>query len=394
MPQDHPAAAVATGLMKSAFAHLCGTSLMLALGVATACGGQLRLTSPRNYEVFQRQTKERGQVLISGELDNGDAFPCRLEARIGGGDSAYAWTTLDPALATPSFSARLEAPSGGWFRIEVRAIRDGQVLGSASVEHVGVGEVFVVAGQSNSANHGEEKQSTRTGRVSSFDGHAWQLANDPQEGASGGGGSFMPPLGDILAERWGVPIGFIPCGSGGTSVREWLPAGIPFSNPPTVERHVEQRPDGRWVCDGQLFQTLVSRIKTNGPGGFRAVLWHQGESDANQKDATRTLAGPYYQEYLTTVIRESSRQIGWKAPWFVAQASYHTPDDPASPEIRAAQAALWKDGTALAGPDTDALRGDLRQNNGQGVHFSGKGLREHAARWADKLVPWVEKELR
>jgi len=31
-----------------------------------------------------------------------------------------------------------------------------------------------------------------------------------------------------------------------------------------------------------------------GPRGFRAVLWHQGESDANQKDPTRTLPGLQY----------------------------------------------------------------------------------------------------
>jgi hypothetical protein len=33
-----------------------------------------------------------------------------------------------------------------------------------------------------------------------------------------------------------------------------------------------------------------------GHNGFRAVLWHQGESDANQKDTTRTLAGKLYRE--------------------------------------------------------------------------------------------------
>jgi hypothetical protein len=47
---------------------------------------------------------------------------------------------------------------------------------------VGVGEVFVVAGQSNSANHGAEKQVTKTKRVSAFDGTGWQLADDPQPG--------------------------------------------------------------------------------------------------------------------------------------------------------------------------------------------------------------------
>lgn len=60
--------------------------------------------------------------------------------------------------------------------------------------------------------------------------------------------------------------------------------------------------------------------------------------------------------------------------------SYHVPGDEASPEIRAAQAALWKEGIALEGPDSDALKSDLRERGGKGVHFSDKGLREHAAR--------------
>lgn len=57
---------------------------------------------------------------------------------------------------------------------------------------------------------------------------------------------------------------------------------------------------------------LVARMKSLGPHGFRAILWHQGESDANQSDATRTLPGKLYREYLETIIRDS-RAIGWNA---------------------------------------------------------------------------------
>ncbi len=67
------------------------------------------------------------------------------------------------------------------------------------------------------------------------------------------------------------------------------------------------------------------------------------------------------------------------------------PGDEASPDIRAAQASLWKDQIAIEGPDTDALKGPLHERNGQGVHFSGPGLREHAARWAAKVIPWLEQ---
>ena len=185
----------------------------------------------------------------------------------------------------------------------------------------------------------------------------------------------------------------LPIGIGATSVREWLPAGVAFPSPPTILSRVTKRPDGSWESNGAAYGTLIAREEQCGRRGFRAVLWHQGESDANQKDPTRTLPGSLYQEYLGRIIRDSRQAAGWEAPWFVAQVSYHVPGDEASEDIRAAQAGLWKSGVALAGPDSDALKGELRERGGKGVHFSGPGLRAHADRWAEKITPWLEREL-
>lgn len=304
------------------------------------------------------------------------------------------WIPLTVASDELSFKTGLELPAGGWHRLELQTKLKGEVIEEATVEHIGIGEVFIVAGQSNSANHGEEKQSTQTGRVATFDGRRWQLANDPQPGASGQGGSFMPPLGDALVKKFNVPIAFIPCGIGATSVREWLPKGVTFPHPPTIESRVQKLPGGMWESRGDAYARLLEHMQNAGPHAFRAVLWHQGESDANQKDTTRTLPGKLYREYLENIITNSRRDIGWKAPWFVAQVSYHVPGDEASPDIRAAQAALWQDGVALAGPDSDALKGELRERHGQGVHFSGAGLREHGSRWAAQIIPWLDRELK
>lgn len=46
----------------------------------------------------------------------------------------------------------------------------------------------------------------------------------------------------------------------------------------------------------------------------------------------------------------------------------------------------------LEGPDSDALKGKLREAGGAGVHFSGPGLREHASKWLEKIAPWIEKQ--
>lgn len=46
----------------------------------------------------------------------------------------------------------------GRYRLECRTLRESAVFATAVVEHVGVGEVFVTCGQSNSANYGQPRQ--------------------------------------------------------------------------------------------------------------------------------------------------------------------------------------------------------------------------------------------
>lgn len=360
----------------------------LSLLLSSSLHAAFQLTSPLEHQVIQRSAKNRGILPIAGR---GIAPGADLEARVVGAARADGWRRLDARFDVDNFQATLEVPAGGWFRLEVRATIPGKEPVISAIAQVGVGEVFVVAGQSNSANHGEEKLETSTGRVASFDGANWKPCKDPQPGASGDGGSFMPPLGDELVERLGVPIGFIACGIGATSVREWLPAGTSFPHPPSLEHRVRRRVDGSWESKGEAFAILVDRMKSTGTAGFRAVLWHQGESDANQADASRTLPGERYRDHLERLIHESSQASGRRVPWMVAQVSYHGPTDPGSAEIRAAQASLWQDGIALSGPDSDALRGDLRDQGGKGIHFSGMGQRALAAAWADKIVPWLRQ---
>ena len=354
----------------------------------------LELAAPGDFQVFQRATAERGVVRVAGQLSDAPAGKVSVEVQLTGAHADRAWRWVaDLGADDKRFAGEFAAPAGGWYQLNLRAVLDGVALVETNVAHVGVGEVFVVAGQSNSANHGEEKLSPTSDQVVAFSGTQWQPARDPQPGASGGGGSFLPPFGDALAARFQVPIGLVAVGVGATSVREWLPRGTRFRQPPTLTGNVTQLPSGEWESAGALFANLTARLRQLGPNGFRAVLWHQGESDANQPDPARTLPGEAYRKFLAQLIGESRREVGWEFPWFVAQASYHTPDDPGSPDLRAAQAALWRDGIAIEGPDTDALTGDLRDGGGKGVHFSGKGQRVHGAKWAEKVTPWLGWQL-
>lgn len=352
-------------------------------------GADLGILAPRERQVIQRRTGAGGviPVVVTGDVAAGTLVEARV---VVAGEGAGAWHPLE--RDGERFRGALPAPAGGWHAVEIR--RAGAAGPEAAVARVGVGEVFVVAGQSNSANHGEARLVPASDLVSSLapDG-TWRHAADPQPGASGDGGSFLPPLGDLLVERLGVPVGFVGCGIGATSVREWLPAGVPFPNPPTLEGRVRRRADGGWESDGAAFAMLVERMRGVGPEGFRAVLWHQGESDANQADPTRTLAGPLYEACLARVIRDSRAALGRDAPWFVARATYHVPGDESSPSIRAAQGAVCRDGLALSGPDTDALGAGSRDGGGKGVHFSAAGLVRHAEAWCDSIAPWLEERL-
>lgn len=342
------------------------------------------LESPRDFQVFQRQSKTQGTVRVSGR---GTVECDRAEARLAGG----AWEPLTVERGSCAFRGELRTAAGGWYRFEVRLEKNGATVVRMEVPHVGVGEVFVVAGQSNATNYGEVRQQTRSGMVAAFGPAGWSLGNDPQQGVQDGssGGSFLPVFGDAMYEKYRVPIGLAAVGHGSTSVRQWLPKGDRFETPPTMGKFVRSVGGNVWECDGTLFDGMMKVVGQLGRGGFRALLWHQGESDADQKPEYGITADAY-RRLLERIIRASRQQAGWGFPWFVAQVSYHTPDDPSCPPIREAQKSLWDAGLALEGPDTDQLTGDYRQDGGRGVHFSDKGLQAHGRLWAAKVEAWLD----
>lgn len=335
-------------------------------GVPAGTEPNIVITSPRQYQVFQRQSRFDGYIRISGRITSDcDKLQVRISGKSLKGEMRAPWQTVPFVKQTRSFSSLINVVPGGWYQVEFRALKNGRIVAEASVDKIGVGEVFVGAGQSNSTCCGQEKINETTGMVSSFSGSSWQLANDPQLGTHDKMqlGSFWPAFGDAMYQKYGVPIGVAVTGHGGSKVDQWQPD----------------------AADG-LFPWMMTRIYQLGPQGFRAVLWHQGESDFD----TPVNA---YVEKLTTVIRKSTELAEWEFPWFVANASYHNPEHASWPLVREAQQKLWKAGTALEGPDTDTLTGDNRDNGGTGVHFSPKGLRAHGQMWAEKVGLYLDKVL-
>src|SRR5580704_4864669 len=118
---------------------------------------KVSLISPADFQVFQRETKAAGTIVIEGIVEtstNNAVKPDKLEARFIGksldGGLPENWQPLPLNPHIPHFRAGLQTPAGGWYRLEVRLSGGGQVLFETAVGHVGVGEIFVIAGQSNS----------------------------------------------------------------------------------------------------------------------------------------------------------------------------------------------------------------------------------------------------
>src|SRR5580692_10607606 len=86
------------------------------------------LTSPLDYQVFQRSSRLKGRVLIRGQAQ---AVPglagTHVEARLTGtsfqGPLAGNWVRLKMDSASGSFSGAIETIPGGFYQCEVHLVR-------------------------------------------------------------------------------------------------------------------------------------------------------------------------------------------------------------------------------------------------------------------------------
>lgn len=320
-------------------------------------GTLLKLKKPLERQVIQRQANNKAWVTIEGQAAE---VPSSVEARVVAVQSgtSTSWKVIASAPSGKTFSGRLEVEAG-WYELQVRYRKNGAIADTQSIKPFGVGEVFVIAGQSNSANSGKPAQKAKDPRVTNYGFGAWVPAIDPMLIATGNGGSPWPLMGDQLAALWNVPIGIISVGWGGTSVGEWLPI------------HTGSR---------QLYPRLKDALAVVGLRGARAILWHQGESDSAGKTSQAV-----YAQRLNAVIRQSRKDAGWDIPWYIAGVSYLPKADKAAMKaIRDAQdQVVASHPQNFAGPITDDLFGTKwRYDN---VHFNQAGLVEHAKRWVTVL---------
>jgi sialate O-acetylesterase len=286
----------------------------------------LRITGGAvDEQVFQRTSAGTAAIPLSGVAQGADGKT--LEAQVSrkrvplrdwtpvGKVSAGKWTVEIPPL-----------PAGGPYRIDLR-IAGGAP--AAAVDNILVGDLWMLAGQSNMEGVGDLVDVEPPHEmVHSFDmADHWIVAEEPlhtlvsavdpvhqeirklPERLSGEklrqfmsarkkGAGLGLPFAVVMVKRTGVPVGLIPSAHGGTSMDQWDPA-------------LKSR------GGHSLYGGMVRRFQATG-SKVAGVLWYQGESDANPKSAAM------FQEKFERFVRMVREDFGQPdLPFYYVQIGRH-----------------------------------------------------------------------
>lgn len=361
---------------------LSGTALFDSVCVAATATNAVptsRILSPLPHQVIQRRgfVPSQSYYFTAGQpqlgsanvsvaalfpTESGESFQFRLLLQAGCTGSTNDWTELPFKREGDTIKASIKVMAGGWYDLEVK---QSSASGSRTnhVEDFGVGDVFIIAGQSYAEGCNEERLKVEDpyGRVAAFDlqDNSWRIAHDPQPNVRNGG-TIWPPAGSYLVGVSQVPVGFINVALSATSSKAWLPPGANF----------------------QKLRDAGIKMKD-----FRAVLWQQGESDVIEKTST--------EDYVANILKLRTTAVeawGFDPPWLVAKSTHHPlyyQDPEGQLRIRKGYEYLIERLGFKPGPDTDLLGGDNRSNTKKSAgHFTGLGQRRAGLLWFNAI--WNE----
>ena len=273
-----------------------------------------------------------------------DAWPVRVSLQlIDGRPSPVSIMPGSRRLAMDPAGRLLNYPG----KIEVQC--PGQRPGTA---------VLLIAGQSNAANSGAKRFTTRyPDRVLNFIAGRCFAASSPLLGSNGFAGEYWTLLGDRLIESGAFDrVILAPVAVGGSRVSQWASGG---------DLNASMKP---------LVADLVSRYRVT------HILWHQGESDF----VLGTDADSYRRDFLS--FAASLKAEGVEAPIYVSKATRCLPGWKVPNPIRTAQQELVDSKSGLrGGVDTDLLL--AAQDRYDDCHFAESGQMKAAKAWAELLSP-------
>jgi hypothetical protein len=286
------------------------------------------LRTPHAWQVVQRDRDGRADLVVAGRL-----VGVRGSVRV-------VWGAVRATVrcgAGGRFVARLEDLPAGQADLEVRSARlPGVVCRRACV---GVGDVYVIAGQSNASGRSRTlfTYSSEVLRATLFgNDDRWRELRDPVDSADGqidgvsrdgvAGGSVWPEVATVLLAQERVPVAFVPCARSNSEIAQWSPRCRARAGRVT------------------LYESLARRVAAVG-GRVRAVLWWQGERDA------RYLTPPsVYRAALERLSEALWRDV--RAPMVVAQIGDFDARYSASgiDAVRSAQERAWSRPHIVQGP--------------------------------------------
>ncbi|MFW6119964.1 MAG: sialate O-acetylesterase [Petrotogales bacterium] len=186
-------------------------------------------------------------------------------------ETVIPWTECE-LLSNNQWKATLSISSGGLYRIET-ALKTGErdmehAIRGDMRHHIGVGDIFVIAGQSNSAGYGKDTvyDPPELGVHILKNNGNWGLASHPlndttdtvheinMETINPGHSPYLNFAKKIKREN-NFPVGLLQCSLGGSSLSQWNPGE-----------------------SGELYRNMLEIIMRQG-ARVRGVLWYQGCSD-------------------------------------------------------------------------------------------------------------------
>lgn len=235
---------------------------------------------PKDWQIIQ-QKNGSADLSLSGswrlkENLSGEALVYIRVLREDSGDSIVTWTECMHIHGGNWSTVIKDIPAGGLYRIETCLAFSGSNwslewgLRGDMIHHIGVGDLYVIAGQSNSSGYGKDPifDPPELGVHIFRNSGKWDLASHPLSDSTGSihnvntelvnaGTSPYMKFAKMLKRDIGYPVGLVQTALGGSALSAWNPDE-----------------------DGCLYRNMLDIIKLCG-GRVKGVLWYQGCSDAD-----------------------------------------------------------------------------------------------------------------